>query len=82
MRWLLQMLAKAPGPVRRRGGLPEDALHVDTELMRRRRELARYQGQVGDNLTVQTTIDMARTQTWTGGGKGRPVSLDKCETAR
>ncbi len=47
---------------------PEDGLHIDTERMRHRRELARYQGQVGDNLTVQTTIDMARTQTWMGGG--------------
>lgn len=47
---------------------PEDGLHIDTERMRHRRELARYQGQVGDNLTVQTTIDVARTQTWMGGG--------------
>lgn len=54
--------------VRRTGKLPEDPLHVDTELMRHRRELARSQGQSGHNLTVQTTIDMARTQTWTGGG--------------
>ena len=45
-----------------------DDLHVDTELMRRRRELARSENQAGHNLTVQTTIDMARTQTWTGGG--------------
>ena len=43
-------------------------LHVDTELMRHRRELARFENQGGQNLTVQTTIDMARTQTWTGGG--------------
>lgn len=42
--------------------------HVDTELMRHRRELARSENQAGHNLTVQTTIDMARTQTWTGGG--------------
>lgn len=48
---------------RRRGGL-----QVDTELMRHRRELARFENQAGQNLTVQTTIDMARTQTWTGGG--------------
>ena len=48
---------------RQRGGL-----HVDTELMRHRRELARSENQAGHNLTVQTTIDMARTQTWTGGG--------------
>ena len=47
---------------------PEGALHVDTEQMRRRRELARSENQAGHNLTVQTTIDMARTQTWTGGG--------------
>ena len=52
----------------RRQGVPEDGRHVDTERMRHRRELARYQGQVGDNLTVQTTIDMVRTQMWTGGG--------------
>ncbi len=45
-----------------------DGLQVDTELMRRRRELARSENQAGHNLTVQTTIDMARTQTWTGGG--------------
>ena len=49
-------------------GMPDDGLHIDTERTRHRRELARYQGQVGDNLTVQTTIDMARTQAWTGGG--------------
>ena len=42
--------------------------HIDTERTRRRRELARSQNQAGHNLTVQTTIDMARTQTWTGGG--------------
>ena len=42
--------------------------HIDTEQTRRRRELARSENQAGHNLTVQTTIDMARTQTWTGGG--------------
>ena len=52
----------------KRRGMPEDSLHIDTERMRHRRELARYQNQAGHNLTVQTTIDMARTQTWTGGG--------------
>lgn len=41
---------------------------VDTAHLRRRRELTRSEGQAGHNLTVQTTIDMARTQTWTGGG--------------
>ncbi len=41
---------------------------IATERVRRQRELARSQGQAGHNLTVQTTIDMARTQTWTGGG--------------
>ena len=41
---------------------------VDTTHSRHQRELARSQGQAGHNLTVQTTIDMARTQTWTGGG--------------
>ncbi|MCY3690643.1 MAG: hypothetical protein OXI54_13675 [Chloroflexota bacterium] len=46
----------------------EGALHVDTEQTRRQRELARSENQAGHNLTVQTTIDMARTQTWTGGG--------------
>ena len=46
----------------------ENDLHVDTEQMRHRRELARSENQAGHNLTVQTTIDMARTQTWTGGG--------------
>ena len=47
---------------------PERALQVDTERSRRQRELARSENQAGHNLTVQTTIDMARTQTWTGGG--------------
>ncbi len=44
-----------------------DTRDVDTERARRRRELARSENQAGHNLTVQTTIDMARTQTWTGG---------------
>ncbi len=47
---------------------PDGGLHIDTEQTRRRRELARSENQSGHNLTVQTTIDMARTQTWTGGG--------------
>ena len=47
---------------------PEAFRQVNTERMRHRRELARSEGQAGHNLTVQTTIDMARTQTWTGGG--------------
>ena len=46
------------------GGGPD----VDTEQTRHQRELARSENQAGHNLTVQTTIDMARTQTWTGGG--------------
>ncbi len=62
------MLQSARRLARRPYKLPESGLHVDTELMRHRRELARSQGQAGHNLTVQTTIDMARTQTWTGGG--------------
>ena len=45
-----------------------DAPQVDSERSRHRRELARSENQAGHNLTVQTTIDMARTQTWTGGG--------------
>ena len=49
-------------------GRSRDTRAVDTELTRRRRELARSRNQAGHNLTVQTTIDMARTQTWTGGG--------------
>ena len=40
---------------------------VSTDRTRHRRELTRYEGQSGNNLTVQTTIDQARTQTWTGG---------------
>ena len=40
---------------------------VSSDRTRHRRELARYEGQSGNNLTVQTTIDHARTQTWTGG---------------
>jgi hypothetical protein len=68
MEWIAQIIRR----VRGRNGKPakpaEDGRHVATELMRHRRELARSQGQAGHNLTVQTTIDMARTQTWTGGG--------------
>ena len=68
MQWLVSVIRR----FRNRGiGRPcssENGLHVDTEQMRHRRELARSQGQAGHNLTVQTTIDMARTQTWTGGG--------------
>ena len=52
----------------RRDRAPEDGRHVDTERTRHQRELARSRNQAGHNLTVQTTIDMARTQTWTGGG--------------
>ena len=59
--WMVVISAKLWS--RRRG-----RLQVDTEMMRRRRELARSENQAGHNLTVQTTIDMARTQTWTGGG--------------
>ena len=58
IRILTRMMGRAAG----------DTRQIDTEQTRHLRELARYQGQVGDNLTVQTTIDMARTQTWTGGG--------------
>lgn len=52
----------------RRRRMLEDGLHINTERTRRQRELACSQNQAGHNLTVQTTIDMARTQTWTGGG--------------
>ena len=41
---------------------------VTSDRTRRHRELARYEGQSGPNITVQTTNDLARTQTWTGGG--------------
>ena len=54
--------------LRRVSPSPEAFRQVNTERMRHRRELARSEGQAGHNLTVQTTIDMARTQTWTGGG--------------
>ena len=54
--------------VKRARRLAEGGAEVDTAHSRHRRELARSQGQAGHNLTVQTTIDMARTQTWTGGG--------------
>lgn len=64
MPWLTALIRR----ISRRRQFPEGALHVDTEQMRRRRELARSENQAGHNLTVQTTIDMARTQTWTGGG--------------
>ena len=60
------------GPARRLAGrfrrIAGGGPQVDTERMRHRRELARSENQAGHNLTVQTTIDMARTQTWTGGG--------------
>ena len=45
-----------------------DAGQISSDRTRQHRELTRYQGQAGADLTVQTTIDMARTQTWTGGG--------------
>ena len=51
-----------------RARIGADTPHIDTEQARHRRELARSQSQAGHNVTVQTTIDMARTQTWTGGG--------------
>ena len=54
--------------IRARRQPAEESLHIDTEQSLRRRELARSENQAGHNLTVQTTIDMARTQTWTGGG--------------
>lgn len=65
---IANLVRLARSVILRRRRTPEDGLHIDTERMRHRRELARSQGQAGHNLTVQTTIDMARTQTWTGGG--------------
>ncbi len=53
--------------VRRTRRLAGGGAAVDTAHSRHQRELARSEGQAGHNLTVQTTIDMARTQTWTGG---------------
>lgn len=50
------------------GGGGGDAGQISSDRTRQHRELTRYQGQAGADLTVQTTIDMARTQTWTGGG--------------
>ena len=64
MSWLATFVRR----ISRRHQHAENGLHVDTEQMRHRRELARSENQAGHNLTVQTTIDMARTQTWTGGG--------------
>ena len=58
----------AAWPGRRRNRTGSAGRSIATERVRRQRELARSQGQAGHNLTVQTTIDMARTQTWTGGG--------------
>lgn len=49
------------------GGGGDDG-QISSDRTRQHRELTRYQGQAGADLTVQTTIDMARTQTWTGGG--------------
>ena len=54
--------------VRRARRLAGGGAEVDTAHSRHQRELARSENQAGHNLTVQTTIDMARTQTWTGGG--------------
>ena len=68
MAWIARLLNPLALRFRRINRASGDGLHVDTELMRRRRELARSENQAGHNLTVQTTIDMARTQTWTGGG--------------
>lgn len=53
---------------RRSIGAGGDAGQISSDRTRQQRELTRYQGQAGADLTVQTTIDMARTQTWTGGG--------------
>ena len=64
MPWLTTLIRR----ISRRQQTLQGALHVDTEQTRRQRELARSENQAGHNLTVQTTIDMARTQTWTGGG--------------
>ena len=64
MTWLTALIRR----MNRRRQTLDGALHVDTEQTRRQRELARSENQAGHNLTVQTTIDMARTQTWTGGG--------------
>ena len=68
MQWLGSVIRRFRNRGIGRPRSPEDGLHVDTEQARFQRELARSQGQAGHNLTVQTTIDMARTQTWTGGG--------------
>ena len=65
---LRQILELGRRALHRRRRRPEEGLHVDTEQTRHRRELDRSRNQAGHNLTVQTTIDMARTQTWTGGG--------------
>ena len=64
MPWLTTLIHR----ISQRQQTLQGALHVGTEQTRRRRELARSENQAGHNLTVQTTIDMARTQTWTGGG--------------
>ena len=65
---LQSMLKRVGEVVDRFRRIPRSLLQVDTEQTRRQRELARSENQAGHNLTVQTTIDMARTQTWTGGG--------------
>lgn len=66
MKWIIGVIRRAR---LRKAVMPDDnTLQIDTARGRQQRELARSQGQAGHNLTVQTTIDMARTQTWTGGG--------------
>ena len=64
MRWTKGKLAGLLRSVAHRIG---NTRYVDMELTRRQRELARSESQAGHNLTVHTTIDMARTQTRTGG---------------
>ena len=66
MRGIVSAMRRMLGRARRTAGAAEP--EVSSDRTRRQRELARYEGQSGNNLTVQTTIDLARTQTWTGGG--------------
>lgn len=60
---IIRRARRTPG-----AGADGDNRHISSDRTRQQRELTRYQGQAGADLTVQTTIDMARTQTWTGGG--------------
>ena len=67
MEWLVSIIRWLRNDGASRLRMPEDSLHIDTERMRHRRELVRFQGQARHHLAAQTTVGMAPTQTRTGG---------------